>query len=1038
MKNKKKNAGLTSYWKPLVIKKKFLLILFVVYFTSFAAVAQQRAITGTVTDANRQPLPGVTVMVKGTTQGTVTNTDGNYTLSNVPEDATLVFSFVGMRMQEVNVRNQTNVNAMLAEEAIGLEEVIAVGYGTREKGRLTGAISNIDGTEIEQSPTVNLQQSIQGRMPGLKINDRGGEPGREGMEMLIRGKSTLGNNSPLIVIDGVPRSSFSDINPEDIEGISVLKDASAAIYGARAANGVILVTTRRGKSGTSEVSINANYGLSSFIRLPKLMSSYQYVSYLNEIDERYGRTPVWDEEDLQKFQSGNYPLTHPSTDWYKETFNNYVPQTKYDISANGGTEQVKYYISGEYLHKSSMYQEGDMYYDRFQIRSNLDVQVSKFLSLGIDLLGRLREVHAPSYSPLYEIPQAKPYAVSFYPNGLPGDALVGINHRILTSDKGGWDEDNIKEFRSKLSFDQDMAWLTRGLSMKGYAAFDYDINNSEYFANTYKVYTYNETTDEYVEGTGLWKYRELEQSTNLRREHLYHIRLEYDRTFADDHNFTGFIAYEQNDGFLQYLEGYRRDLISDMKVDLWAGSTLGQTTTGNSDEWGRVNYFGSLGYDYKRKYLIDFTLRHDGSFNFPKKGRFGTFPSVSVGWTISEEAFFNKNLIDHLKLRASLAEMGNDLVSSFQYLTKYGIASSYYGWYVFGESPTRADGLLQTNIPNPNITWETATTWNIGADAILFDKKLTASIDYFYEKRRDILIKRTASIPDYTALSLPDENLGKVDNTGMELILNYQNNWNEFGYNLGGNFQYNKNKVVYIDEAMDVPVYRKAEGNPIDSYVLYKTDGIFNSQEEIDNTEAVIPGTKPGDVKYVDVNEDGQITGADQYRTKFGRTPRVQYGINLGFTYKSFGVNAFFHGQSGSQNMIRYSAGATKTNLPEYFFTQRWTPENTDAKYPSAYQGNDTYTSRYSDFWLYDASFLSLQNLSITYNLPTQLVSNINFKNVQLYIQGHRLWYIWDGISARTGTKDYNPEMGTGPGSSNPEQYYPQQRLFNIGITITL
>ncbi|MBS3771049.1 MAG: TonB-dependent receptor [Bacteroidales bacterium] len=1001
------------------------------------ALQQEIEISGTVTNTEGEPLPGVNIVVQGTTIGTTTDMDGNYTIE-APADATLLFSFVGYQEKTIQIEGQQEINVTMEQAITELEEVVAVGYGTREKGRLTGSVSDVSGEQIDEAPAMdNLQKSIQGKMPGLKISDRGGVPGQSSMEMLVRGKSTFGNNSPLIVIDGVPRGSFSNIAASDIESMSVLKDASAAIYGARAANGVILIETKSGQEGTAEISVNSSAGVSTFTRVPEMQSSYQNAIYRNEMAERYGRTVRWSDDDLEKFQSGENPITHPNTDWYEETFRDFAPQTHHNISARGGSENINYFLSGDYLTKGGMYKGGDLSFNRYQIRSNVDAQVSDNLNIGFNLLGRVRRSHESAQSPgsiFHRVQLAKPMLVAEFPNGLPGYGPVGANPIVAVTDEAGWNEQNDKEFESKLSFDYNMDWITQGLNLEGYASYDYSIGDDELFHDLWTVYTYDQEDQEYIEHVGKHTegqtYSDLDKTNSTTREEFYNIRLHYERSFGD-HNFTGFIAYEQNEGYYEYLNGYRRDVISDQKVDLWAASTSGMESHGSSSEWGRVNYFGSIGYDYQRKYLFDFTLRRDGSFNFPEKGRFGTFPSISVGWTISEESFMaaTDSWLDNLKLRASWAKMGNDRVPSFQYLTKYGL----WSWYPFGAgSPVRYNAFVQANVPNPNITWESARTWNYGFDATMFDDMLTLNLSYFYEKRRDILISRAAEIPDYTGLSLPDENLGKVDNRGIELELEHQNTVGaNFRYNLGGNFSYNHNEIVYMAEPKDVPEFREQEGHPMDSWVVYKTDGIFNTQEEVDNTEAKLSGTKPGDIKYVDVNGDGEITGDDRVRRFTSQTPKIQFGFNTGMEYKGFRLNAFWQGQAKAENFISHIRGA-HSNLPEYLFTKRWTENNKDAEYPRAYEREDYYNYRMSEFWLYNASFVRLKNLTLSYNLPSELLSNSTFNSVRVYIKGSNLWTL-DYISQRTGGDYYDPEMSNAEG-----KYYPQQTVITAGINLNL
>ena len=996
---------------------------------SLKSFQQQIEVTGTVTDAQTgDPLPGVNIVVQGTTQGTTTDMDGNYSIE-APPDATLVFSFVGYQEQTVELSGRQEINVAMEQAITELEEVVAVGYGTRERGMLTGSVSDIEGANIEQSSEMNVAKSLQGKMPGLVINDRGGEPGSESFDLLIRGKSTLGNNSPLIVVDGVPQGSFSNLSPNDIQSISVLKDASAAIYGARAANGVILVTTKRGsKNQETQIRFNARYGVHTWTRLPEMMNSYQYATYRNEVLQRYGMQPQWGDDEIEHFRKEDDPLNYPDTDWNDAVYNKWTPESQYNLSATGGSEDIQYYISGEYRNEQTMYKSEAFEYNQYQIRSNLDAQVTDYLEIGFNISGRLEDNHRPRAGEgLFSLTQtSEPFKVSYYPNDLPGiGGEHGRNPAILATEDAGWRDNLDRIFNSKLSFNLNMDWITDGMELSGYGAFDFNNGFNKVFNNTWTVYDYQNGNYVPQDGYDPANYLYVDQSTSSSKSSLYNVRLNYDRTFGD-HNLSGFIAYEQLEGLSRYMSAYRRDLVSDKKVELFAGGEEYDQNYGSSNEWGRVNYFGSLRYNYQEKYLAEFTLRHDGSFNFAENNRFGTFPGISVGWRISEEPFMNSigDWFSNLKLRASWSKMGNDQVPDYQYLDKYSLG----GYYQLGLPTSARSGVYVSSIANPNITWENSYTQNAGFDAILWDGMLSVNFDYFFEKRRDILITRSESVPDYTALELPDENLGKVNNSGIEFSLGHNNKVGNVDYHINGNFTYNHNEIIFLDEPENVSEYRKQEGHPMDSWVVYKTDGIFNTQQEIDNTEATIPGTKPGDIKYVDINGDGEITGDDRYRKYTSRTPEIQYGLDLGMRYKGFEFNAFLQGQTKAEAPVAWGVWNDMFgNIFEYYYTKRWTEDNKESNFPRAIQEKgDIYNQKESDFWLKDASFIRLKNLEIAYNLPSEWLSGINGKGLRLYVRGSNLLTF-------SPIKRFDPEIANEAG-----RYYPQTTTITAGININL
>jgi TonB-dependent starch-binding outer membrane protein SusC len=992
----------------------------------FFAQQQQGAVSGKVTDSGGQPLPGVTVVVKGTTQGTVTNADGNYSLSNIPENATLVFSFVGMLTQEISIEGRMTLTVVMEEEIIGLEEVIAIGYRAKKRGLITGSVMQIRGEELHISSETNLVKSLQGKISGLVISDRGGEPGAEATDFLIRGKSTLGDNSPLVVIDGIPQTSkmLSLMTSNDIKSISILKDASAAIYGARAANGVILVETKRGQKGKkAQIVFTSDYTFSTFTRVPEKENAYNSAIYINEIDKRYNRIPTIDENLVQQFKDGTFnPNLYADNNWMDLTYKNWAPRQNYNLYYTGSAQNIQYFISGDLLKEGAMYKSGDLDYKRYQYRANLDFSPVEFLNIGLDLTGQLNQTTSPSGngSSIFQTSTwAAPWNINKFPNGLLGPGRVDGSSSVTSStiDYAGWRENFDKTFGAKISFNLNMDWITKNLELSGYSFFNFENTDSKSFGTTYEYFTYNETIKDYESHMAGGGNNNLSHSNNNFRNQLHHIQLNYNRTLGD-HGVSGFIAYEQMEELRQYLSASRKGLVSRTMPELFSGQQEGRTNDGRSFETGRINYFGALSYNYLEKYLLDFSLRYDGSFNFAPGKRFGLFPGLSAGWRISKEPFMNwtKAWLSDLKLRASWSKLGNDQVGTYQYLRTYALGEHF----LFGDPAHYEEGIYQSNVPNPDITWETAKYNNIGFDAILWDELISISIDYFYEKRRKVLITRQASIPDYAALTLPAENLGKVDNTGFELNINHKNNLGRVNYHLGIVFSYNHNKIVYMDEPKNISEYRKKEGHPQDSWVVYKTDGIFNTQEEVDNTSAKLEGTKPGDIKYIDLDGDGEITGNDKYRKYTSPIPEIQYGINTGLGYKGFELNVFFQGQANAETYL--TPRDMNTTPYKYIFESRWTEDNKYSDFPRAHKYTDFYNGneRVSDFWLYNASFIRLKNIEFAYNTPSK------WKNfgLRFYLKGANLLTL-DHI------KHYDPEVNTEHG-----WYYPQSTRISTGFTI--
>jgi TonB-linked SusC/RagA family outer membrane protein len=1019
--------------------KGWLFSLFMLLFAAAGAQAQQITVHGTVKDAQTgEAMSGVNILIVGTSTGTATNKEGQYSI-NTPSNGTLRFSFIGYTTKTIKISGRTTVNVTLKSKVLSGEQMVVVGYQTKKKNEITGSVSTISGSDIENIPVANIGKSLQGRLPGLKVVNHGGLPGLGEPKIRVRGKGTLGNNTPLVIVDGVPQPGFQYLSSNNIANISVLTGASAAIYGSRAANGVILVTTKKGRKGSPQITLNSSFGLQTFAGRQHLESSWQYATWQDEVAERYGTSKQFSKEDIQKYKSGKFPKTYPNTDWWDVTFQKSAPQTSHSLSISGGGDNIQYYVGGKYLYQQSMFAGGHKYAKRYLIRSNINYQVTDRLNMDLNLMGRLRHYDFPRSVYIYSLAQSKPTDVGFYPNGLAGGGVANINMAVLASDSAGNKTRIKRTFRPRLTVNLDIA---KGLSLVGVAAYDFNVPSQTNIGKTYSVWNYDRNTDTYSPTPGIsGSVSSVHRGVTFTKQTYYNLRLKYKKSFGPN-NINAFIAYEQQTETGSNFGGTRHNLISNSKPQLWASSTTNQTISGTRhDQIGRLSYFGSVSYNYKTKYLLNFTLRRDGSSFFAEGHRFGTFPSVSAGWILTEEPFMSStsNWLDNLKLRVAWSKTGNDRVKAYQYLAKYALNT----YTIFGVSnATRFNGFQQTNVPNPNITWETSKEWDIGLNAALLDNALALKFTYFLEKRRGILIQRNQSVPLFTGLNLPDENLGKVNNHGFELKANYQNTVGNIQYRIGGNVQFSKNKIVYMDEAPNIPDYQKKTGHPIDSYVVYKTDGIFHNQEEVDNTKVKLDGTLPGDIKYIDINGDGEINGNDQYRAYKSELPPMQYGITLGMNYKGLGFQAFFQGQAGGA--VPFSAN-NRVTMPDYLFAKRWTPNHKDASFPRAYGTNDIYngnTSKPSDFWLYPTNFIALKDLRISYTLPVRLVKKL--EKLQIYVEGTNLWN-YNLITKRTGYKIW-PDLGAQSGSQasgrgysgqNPGAYYSQLRTFSVGLNVT-
>ena len=1015
-----------------------------------AAVAQtSHEVTGRVTDSTGASLGGVSVGIRGSKRGATTDSTGYFSLSAPSGNVTLTFSIIGFQDKQVPLNGASHLDVWLSGGRKDLGEVVVIGYGTRKKVNLTGAVVDISGDEIAKSPVANISNALAGSMPGLIVNTRSGEPGADDATFYIRGLGTLGNAAPLIVIDGIPdrQGGFGRLDPSDIESFTVLKDATGAIYGARAANGVVLVTTKRGITGKSQLSFTANASATQPTRVPKMLDSHDYAESVNEYDNLIGQQPTYTSEQLQKYQDGSDPLGYPSTNWWKTVMAPWAFQNNDVMSLRGGTDKVKYYLSGQYLYQNSMYRGGSDYYTNKNGRANVDIQATPTLRLGLDAMYR-NEFHlneGPQYGTANDIFQelwsAYPYLVAKYPNGNVGVGISGGPQNsmvyVLNGDLGNT-QINYDYFQTKTSLDWNLDRITPGLHLDGY--YSYDL-----FYYTYKgfnaqpppAYSYDETTQTYTEVQSSIP-PNLSITDSKTEDQLVNVKLGWQRKFGRS-SLEAFAAYEVSRETYTELDAYRTGFLSNNVQDLFAGSTTGETNNSLTTNTSRQNYIGRVSYNFDDRYLVDVNMREDGSPNFPQGKQYGFFPAVSGAWRISNEAFFKSRIIDELKVRGSWGQTGNDAVNPFQYIQTYqlqaGQISQYLAaGYFYGSTPTQVPGFVLGPTPNVAITWETATTTDLGLD-MRFLKNLTFDLDVFRSFRDHILVQPSEVVPEYTGLTLPDENLGKVLNRGIEFQLGWRKSPNrDFSYFINGNFTFNVNKVIYEAEPSTVPLYQRATGHPINSFLLYQAEGLYQDSATVNSTPHPV-GSGPGDIRYKDVNKDGVISGLDEVRTNKSATPEIMYGFTFGGRYKSLDATIFFQGQAAAQSLLQPGG----LNMAQQFYNGRWLQPG-DNKYPRTFNGptNATYGSNtyQSTFWLLNDGFLRLKNVSIGYNFNSSgWMRDAKISSARIYISGNNLFSIdkWG--------PSFDPEAP--PTASSPNQvastsgrYYPQQRVLNVGLNV--
>lgn len=998
----------------------------------------QATVKGKVVSSDGMPVPGVTVMVKGTAVAVSTDLDGNFEIPAASADAVLVFSSIGFQTQEIAVNGQSTINVNLKEDNKELEEVVVVGYGVKKKATLTGSISEIDGKAIAKSPAVNVSNGFAGRVSGVIANNRAGEPGYDDSGITIRGLNTTGNNDVLIVVDGVPSQlgGLNRLNPAEIESISVLKDASAAIYGSRAANGVILVTTKKGKKGSKlTVDYQFDQGFSSPTRLPKMADAATYAQIRNEI-EYYnnpgnGLNQIYTAQDIQQFRDGSDPLLHPNTDWAKATLRDFSLQSKHNLSLQGGSETTNYFVSLGKVSQEGLYKNSAANYDQYNIRTNIDANISERFKVGVSLNGRKEDRVYPITGAggiFRAIYRAYPTVAPYYPNGLPTTGIENGNPVILPTDKGGINENPTYVFNGILrgSFD-----IGAGFSTDGFFSTDVTESRSKAFSVPYTLYQYNVSTGAYdprVVGGGANQKGDLSESQTSQSQSVSNIKLNFKRKF-NEHNVDAFVGYEQSDFKFHSFSARRINFPTVTTPELGQGGAAATDATNGGYSWNftRQSVISRVAYDYAEKYLLDLQARVDGSSNFPKSGRFGFFPSVSAGYRISKESWFADKVkfFDDLKIRASWGQLGGDNIGNFQYFDNYGFNNRY----VVGNVLTSGVDLIK--LANPSITWETAIKTDIGINA-KFLKGFTFEGIYYTQDRSDILATRNGSLPGSTGIVnpygsdalVPMENIGKVKSHGFEATLGYSHN-GEFSWGVSGNFTYAKNKIVFIDEAPGVLDYQRQTGNPMNTYLLYDAIGIFQNQAQIDATPHVT-GTLPGDLIYRDVNGDGQITADDMTRSKFGNIPQMIFGLSADASYKNFDISVLFSGQTQVSQYVLPESG-TVGNYYSSWADNRWSPTNTGGTYPRVSDRSSSAVSGglyRNNFWLNDASFVRLKNVQLGYTIPSDFVKKYGITNLRFYASGFNLFTL-------TKVKDYDPE-----GTSESGQFYPQQKIINLGFNV--
>jgi TonB-linked SusC/RagA family outer membrane protein len=1035
---------------PVNVGRKLMFFFLCLY--SIGIFAQNIDVTGHVTDENNEPLIGVTVKVLGESEkGTVTDFDGKFILPNIPSDAKIEVSYVGMQKQVIDVNNRKVIDIVLKEDSEILEEVVVVGYGIQKKASVTAAISSVDTKSLKQSSSANLSAALAGRLPGLTAMQTSGQPGNDVVNLYLRGAGTLNDASPLILIDGVPRSNISKIDPNEIESVSILKDASAtAVFGVRGANGVIMITTRRGQPGKSELNITVDHSIQKFLAQADRIHSWEFARLRNQafLNDNPGASDdqlPFTQYMIDKYISGEDPVFYPDRDVFHDYFTDWAPQTRVNANFNGGGDRFSYFLNAGYIGqggnfntepKSFLGYDPSYKMDRYNFRGNIDYSIASNLKAALNIATYLEKMNTPQTIDLFggsvagmvqnmiaytwATPPTDPGPTTVEGYGVPGNEIVAQSGQDRNTygeiNRRGYREEMTNNLNSSLSLDWGLDFITKGLSAKGMIAFDSHASTVLQGVRSLDTYAFQvaRSADETSGYNAIRTNQDpaIRLSKEMRTRYYMNIQtsLNYARSFGS-HNVTGMFLY-QRDNWDQY------------------GADL---------PYNVVGIVGRATYNYDNRYLAEFNYGYNGSEQFAPNNRFGSFPAFSFGWVVSNEKFLlDNNVLTNLKLRASRGLTGNDKLGSQRFLYQSFINMGA------GVFPTlgRGQSVIQGRMGNESLQWEMAKKTNLGVDVEIL-QSLGLTVDLFKEDRNKILIGRN-TIPQLQGVPLgniPRVNIGEVDNKGFEAELTYRKVVNkDFNFLIKGNYAYNKNRVVYADEVQygeDYAYRNRVTGFSIGQQFGYKIDysngnGYINTQEELDNLPEYQVGGTPrlGDFKYVDVNKDEVINDRDMVPIGYPTIPRVTYALSGSLNYKKVDFSFLLTGV-GQTHRYTNGWGVNEFALVGFYtgwHKQAWTAERyangEEILYPALGMSSGV-SHQPNDFFIMNRSFLRLKTVEIGYTVPKKILNPLRVENVRVYMNGNNLLTF-----KKMPINTVDPEQ-------SDALVYPLTRMFNFGLNIT-
>ncbi|ACU03344.1 TonB-dependent receptor plug [Pedobacter heparinus DSM 2366] len=1051
------------------------LILLVFSLACMSTYAQNVQLSGTVTDKDGVSLPGVSILVEGTKIGAVSNAKGQYSISLPNPNSVIVFSFLGYISQNVNAKGRSKIDVSLSEDSKSLDEVIMVGYGAQKKASVIGAISNINMKELRKAAPSNLSNALGGRVPGIISRMGDGTPGgvqnrfsngnADDAQIYLRGRASMNNTSALVLIDGV-EGSLSRINPEDIEQFSVLKDASAtAVYGVRGANGVILITTRKGSIGAPKIGITSQIRMQKVLDFPNFLRSYDFAMLNNEARKNQGLPEIYSAEDLEHYRTGDDPYGWPDVDWKEVLLKDQFYEQQYVGNVYGGTERVSYYLSGEYNQSGGAFIENkekntQHRYRRYNLRTNLDFKITKTTDLGVKLNGRLNDLHyplkgessgqrvtGPGWS---DITARAPLTAPVYnPNGTYANGGLNLpGNPVAEYMEGGFAQRLQSGLESNFTLNQKLDFVTPGLSFRGLFAANFGSGSAKALnSRSAEIWTYDKTTKTYTltAGAGIPTYTLGSNFSDFNRIQQVEAALNYDKAIGMNHKITAMAIATQTTKEASFIV-----------PTIFKGMA------------------GRLTYAYKDKYLAEGNVGYNGSDAFSKSKRYAFFPSGALGWVASEESFIKDNVkfLDFLKFRGSYGEVGNDRLG-FGYSNLYiysfrnplaaetpGTSTTVNGYYSLGTTPTQILPILEGTLGNPNVTWEVARKADIGVEAKLFKSRLSFEADVFLEKRDDILINRF-DIPLISGLvpaKLPALNAGKATNKGYELSLSYSDNIGGFGFTVGGNYTFVRNTIDYMAETPKKYPWQEQTGKQIGMLApQFIWTGKFYSEEDLTNNAVPKPVAKvwAGELMFKDLNGDGKIDSDDKAYTGYGQIPEKIFGINLNMDYKNFYLNTFWQGASNV--VINPTAGMRLEyagygyNVQEFHKEDRWVYDpsrgldtRATAKYPLLMLGGAPQTRELSTFHVLNGEYLRLKAAEFGYTFPKTLITKLHIADLRVFVSGSNLLtfshlkryhidpeYLGNNIPG---------QMVAGQGEANglgSGAWSPQNKFYAFGLNVT-